>query len=169
VLVRTLLGIGAIASIIVGIILLATILGGIDVVDYNTQVAVGLTLLGAGIAYWILKPLIDIRIGSLTGVLTTTTREQQGTSNVSQVLGTPNSFEDGIQHYNTRDELPRFGELLGLAHKKIEMSALTFYIVTLQHIGDIETVINRGVKITFLLLNPDSTLSPKTCSKSARW
>jgi hypothetical protein len=78
VLVRTLLGIGAIASIIVGIILLATILGGIDVVDYNTQVAVGLTLLGAGIAYWILKPLIDIRIGSLTCVLTTTTREQQG-------------------------------------------------------------------------------------------
>jgi hypothetical protein len=87
--------------------------------------------------------------------------EQPGASSVSQVIGTPNSIENKVQHYNTRDELPRFGELLTLAHKKIEMSALTFYIVTLQHIGDVETAVNRGVKITLLLLNPDSTYVQK--------
>ena len=158
-LVRTLFGIGAIISIIVGIILLATILGGINVVDYNTQVAVGLTLLGAGIVYWIIKPFIVKKIEALMVVPTASsseTQEQGGASSVSQVVGTPNSIEDKVKHYNTRDELPRFGELLALAHKKIEMSALTFYIVTLQHIGDIETAVNREIKITLLLLNPNS-------------
>ena len=58
-LIRTLLGIGAVIALIVGIFLLSTLFGGIDLVEYATQLAAGLTLVVLPIAYWTFKPLID--------------------------------------------------------------------------------------------------------------
>jgi uncharacterized membrane protein len=69
VLVRTVLGVGTVIAIIIGIALLATVFGGIDLTDFNTQLAVGLVLLGVGAGYWTLKPQIDRRVANRpTGV-----------------------------------------------------------------------------------------------------
>jgi hypothetical protein len=64
VLIRTVIGIGAVTVIIIGIVLLATVFGGINLVDYVTQVAVGLTLVAFGIVYWTFKPYIDRRVAN---------------------------------------------------------------------------------------------------------
>ena len=63
-LVRTVLGIGAVIAIIIGIVLLATVFGGINLTDFNTQLAVSLVLLAVGTGYWTLKPQIDRRVAN---------------------------------------------------------------------------------------------------------
>jgi hypothetical protein len=119
---RKAIGLSAIGPL-TAVVVVMFVIGRIDLTDFITQLAVGLTLLIPVLAYFMFKPEIEKWIRSRkTSVSTTfssvTKQEQQGTSTVSQVIGNPNSIENGIQHYNTRDELPRFGELLGLAHKK---------------------------------------------------
>jgi hypothetical protein len=151
---RKVIGLLSIIGVII-IVVSLSVMGVIDLTDFYTQLAVGLILLIPTIGYFTLGPEIERRTTSRISTAESPRRTEQGPSSVSQVVGSPNSIENKIQHYNTRDEL-RFGELLSLAHKKIEMSALTFYIVTLQYLGDVETTINRGVKITFLLLDPHS-------------
>jgi hypothetical protein len=94
-------------------------------------------------------------------VLVTGDHETESQNSITLTLGHPNSVTNKIQNYNTRNELPRFNEFLALASKKVEMSALTFSIVTLQHIGDIETTLNRGIKVTFFILRPKSTYLKK--------
>lgn len=59
VIIRILLGGGAVIAILIGIVLLATIFGGIDLVDFNTGIAVSLIFLVLGIGYWTLKPHIE--------------------------------------------------------------------------------------------------------------
>ncbi len=63
-LIRTVLGIGAVIAIIIGIVLLTTVFGGIDLVDYITQITAGLTLVALGITYWTFKPQIDRRVAN---------------------------------------------------------------------------------------------------------
>lgn len=61
---RTVVGIGAIIAIAIGITLLATVFERIDLDDYITQLAGGLTLIGLGIVYWTFRPQIDRRMDS---------------------------------------------------------------------------------------------------------
>jgi len=60
-----------------------------------------------------------------------------------------------IHHYNTRQELP-FVDMLSIAKSTVEMSAVSFTILTLQHYEDVRFGINRGLKFTFLILDPNS-------------
>ena len=62
--IRTLIGIAAAIALIIGVVLILTLVGGINLIDYFTQVAVGLTLLIFGLIYWTFKPYIDRYIDS---------------------------------------------------------------------------------------------------------
>jgi hypothetical protein len=64
VLIRTVLGAVAVSAIIIGIILLATFLGGITLAEYLTQTAAALTVAACGIIYWMFKPQIDRRVSN---------------------------------------------------------------------------------------------------------
>jgi hypothetical protein len=74
---------------------------------------------------------------------------------VTKKLGSPDSIPDGIQIYNRRSLLP-FDEFLAEAKQQVDMLAVTFHCVTTGNIELIEETIYRGVRIMFVILNPDS-------------
>jgi hypothetical protein len=63
--------------------------------------------------------------------------------------------KQGIQHYERRSELP-FDEMVSKAETKLEISAITFRITTLNNYKTLKGLLSRRVRIIFLLLNPDS-------------
>lgn len=62
--VRLIVGVCAAVSLVIGLVLLVTLFGGINLTEYITQLAVGLTLLILGIIYWTFRPKIDQWLGS---------------------------------------------------------------------------------------------------------
>lgn len=63
---------------------------------------------------------------------------------------------NGIQHYENRSQLP-FDEMISKAEQKVEMSAITFRILTLSYYKILRGILSRRVHITFLLLSPESS------------
>jgi hypothetical protein len=74
---------------------------------------------------------------------------------LTKKLGSPDSINDGIQIYNRRSQLP-FDEFLAEAKQQVDMLAVTFHCVTTGNIELIEETIYRGVRVMFVILNPDS-------------
>lgn len=63
---------------------------------------------------------------------------------------------DARTHYETRSELPPFHMMLSLATRTISMSGLDFRIIVHSFMNVIRFHLNRGIQITFLVLNPNS-------------
>jgi hypothetical protein len=76
-------------------------------------------------------------------------------SQITKIIGHPDSVGNGIQYYNRRSHLP-FDEFLAQAHQRVDMLAVTFHCVTTSHIRLIEETIYRGIRVTFLILDPNS-------------
>ncbi len=76
-------------------------------------------------------------------------------SKSSASLNSNTQEEDVIRHYTTRDEL-KFHHMLSIAHDSVEMLASTFTIVTEQYYDELNYALNKGISLTFLLLDPDS-------------
>lgn len=74
---------------------------------------------------------------------------------VTKSLGQPDSLKEGIQYYTSRAEIS-LENLLSQAKKSVEMLALSFYNVTMNHISLIEQLIKNNVTVTFLVLDPSS-------------
>ena len=74
---------------------------------------------------------------------------------VTKELGNPDSTDKVVQHYNRRSHLP-LDKLPAEAHQRVDMLAVTFHCVTTSHIELIEETIYRGVRVTFLILDPNS-------------
>jgi hypothetical protein len=156
--VRLIVGACAVVSLLIGLVLLATLFGGINLTEYATQLAVGLTLLIFGIIYWTFRPKIDYWVDLKTGVKRSLIPAK--IMNDGKNLEQPKSMEvdlnvDPVQHYDTRDALP-FADMLSIAKSTVEMSAVSFTILTLQHYDHVRSGIARGLKFTFLILDPNS-------------
>jgi hypothetical protein len=74
---------------------------------------------------------------------------------LTKKLGSPDSISDGIQIYNRRSHLP-LDEFLTEAKQQVDMLAVTFHCITTGNIELIEETIYRGVRVMFVILNPDS-------------
>jgi hypothetical protein len=66
---------------------------------------------------------------------------------------------DGVRHYTNRSKLP-FDEMTSITNSTLKMSAITFTALRYNYYRILESLLNRGVTITFLLLNPDSKSVP---------
>jgi hypothetical protein len=77
-------------------------------------------------------------------------------TNVTQVLGSPVRIDQCIQYYDSRDQL-NFPEFMNLAKKEIQLSALTFTMLRLNHENLMRQLLVRKIRMTFLLLDPNST------------
>jgi hypothetical protein len=75
------------------------------------------------------------------------------TESTNTILSTPQV--DPIHHYCTWDALP-FVDMISIAKSTVEMSAVSFTILTLQHYEAVRSTIARGVKFTLLILDPNS-------------
>jgi hypothetical protein len=174
VLTRTLIGIASIIAIIIGIILLGILVGGINLADYVTQTAVGLTLLGFGILYWTIRPYLarrlDSKIHLSMALKHTKQQESKGTfikqggfrlpAEIPQIKQETSTISqppliEGKRHYENRSQLP-FDEMVYKVERRLEMSAITFRIMTYAYHGVLKRILSRRVHITFLVLNPDS-------------
>jgi len=147
----------AVASLLIGILLLVTLFGGINLTEYVTQLAAGLTLLILGIIYCTFRPKIDHWVESKTGVkkgLIPTQITNVG-NNIAKEQTDVRVEIEPVHHYKTRDALP-FADMLSIANSTVEMSAVSFTILTLQHYEDVSSAIARGLKFTFLILEPNS-------------
>jgi hypothetical protein len=83
---------------------------------------------------------------------------------VVQKIGQPVRIDDKkIQYYESRDQVD-FIQLLNLAKKEIRMSGLTFSLLTLNHSRLISQLTSQKIRLTFLILNPDSTHVEKQTS-----
>ena len=63
---------------------------------------------------------------------------------------------DRIVRYNSRSDLPPFHMMFSLSKATIEMSGLDFRIVVHSFMNIIRLHLKRGIRITFLLLDPNS-------------
>jgi hypothetical protein len=63
---------------------------------------------------------------------------------------------DGIHHYNSRLELPPFDRMLSCATVTVDMAGLDFRIVVHQFMSVIKDLIYLNIRVTFLLLDPNS-------------
>ena len=111
----------------------------IDMTDFFTQLAVGLTLLLPIIGYWGFKPSIDRYL-----------ERRKESNKVKREIGKPNSIEKGIQHYNSRDRIP-LKEILDNANDSVDMSALTFTVITYEDSSLIERKLKKRNKIYFCI------------------
>ncbi|MGA9155134.1 MAG: hypothetical protein WBZ36_31510 [Candidatus Nitrosopolaris sp.] len=141
---RKRIGLAAIAVIVVVVAILFRF-GGVKLTDFNTQLAVGLSLMVPVILYFMFKPEIESRL-----------RPSHLKKMVEQTQPQPDTLEgDVIRHYATRDEL-KFHHMLSIAHDSVEMLALTFTIVTEQYYDELNYALSKGISLTFLLLDPNS-------------
>jgi hypothetical protein len=153
--VRLIVGASAVVSLLIGLGLLVTLFGRINLIEYITQLAVGLTLLILGIIYWIFRPKIDYWVESKTSMKRSIpTKIMNDEDEETKPIDASANIEP-VHHYNTRDELP-FANMLSIAKSTVEMSAVSFTILTLQHYEDVRSAIARGLKFTFLILEPNS-------------
>lgn len=155
--VRTVLGVSAILACIGGIMLLATLFGGINLVEYATQLAVGLTLVALGVAYWMFRPRID-RWTEITHN-NRTPRIIEHWALFSHAKRNPDVRREvihPIHHYNSRQELPSFSKMLSITGNSVDFVGLDFRIIIHQFMSVIRDLIYRNVRVTFLLLDPNS-------------
>lgn len=83
-----------------------------------------------------------------------------GTHKTDPLLGTPHNEEHGIRYYRLRSELPKIDHILSLDMiESVEILSVTSYILMLDHWVSIESAVNRGVKMTFLILDPQDSSS----------
>jgi hypothetical protein len=71
-------------------------------------------------------------------------------------IGTPDKIDKGIRYYKIRSHLPSFEEMTSMAKTAIKMSAITFTTLRYGHINGIKKLLQQGISITFLLLDPQS-------------
>jgi hypothetical protein len=147
---------GIVVTMIVAILF---VYGGVNLGEFTTQLAVGLTLLLPAIAYFAFKPKINKLIKSEIRKIENIPQiahniQQQETKTNSQPVQP--IIKSGIRHYENRSQLP-FGEVISKAEQNVEMSAITFRILTLSYHHILRGILSRRVHITFLLLKPDSS------------
>ena len=116
--------------------------------DFFTQLAVGLTLLLPIIGYWGFKPYIDRYLEKRKTLDSNKLIEESNEIN----LGHP-KFENNIYHYNSREELPKFSDLINYATESVDICAITSILMILQHSDVIKKSIRKGIKFTFLLFD----------------
>jgi len=78
-------------------------------------------------------------------------------SQVQKEIGYPNSIENGIQHYNSRDRIP-FSKIIDEATKSVDLSGLTFNIIRLNDLELIERKLNKGLVFTFIFPDINSKI-----------
>jgi hypothetical protein len=66
---------------------------------------------------------------------------------------------EGLKQYKSRSELP-FKEMLSKANVTVDMAGLDFRIVVHQYMSDIRMLIHKDIRVTFLILDPDSEQVP---------
>ncbi|MGB8935693.1 MAG: hypothetical protein WCC17_11375 [Candidatus Nitrosopolaris sp.] len=140
--VRLIVGVCAAVSLVIGLVLLVTLFGGINLTEYITQLAVGLTLLILGIIYWTFRPKIDQWLGSEPSI--------KVSSNQCWILfthakGNPDIdiFQNDRKHeYNSRSELPAFDKMLSIAKNTIDMCGLDLRIIVLL------TLVHKDICVT---------------------
>lgn len=140
--VRLIVGVCAAVSLVIGLVLLVTLFGGINLTEYITQLAVGLTLLMLGIIYWTFRPKIDQWLGSEPSI--------KVSSNRCWILfthakGNPDIdiFQNDRKHeYNSRSELPAFDKMLSIAKNTIDMCGLDLRIIVLL------TLVHKDICVT---------------------
>lgn len=140
-LILTIISIISLGIAIVGIFINTTI----NMADFYTQLLVGLILLIPIIGVWGCKPYIDRFL------------ERRKSSfdfeeNKELKLGHP-KFENKIYHYHSREELPKFSDLINYATESVDICAITSELMVLQHSNVIKNAIRRGIKFTFLLFD----------------
>lgn len=124
----------------------------IDMADFFTQLAVGLTLLLPIIGYWGFKPYIDRFLEKRKNSLDSNKLiEESNEINLGHPI-----FENNIYHYKSREELPKFSDLTNYATESVDICALTSTLMILQHSDVIKKSIRKGIKFTFLLFDKHS-------------
>ena len=118
----------------------------INMPDYSTELAVGLTLLLPIIGYWGFKPSIERFL-----------ERRKESNKVKREIGKPNSIEKGIQHYNSRERIP-LKEILDNTNDSVDMSALTFTVIRYEDSSLIERKLKKGIKFTFILPDINSKI-----------
>jgi hypothetical protein len=63
---------------------------------------------------------------------------------------------EGLKQYKSRSELPPFDKMLSIAEVTVDMSGLDFRIVVHQFMTVIRQLVHKNIRVTFLLLDPDS-------------
>jgi hypothetical protein len=81
--------------------------------------------------------------------------------------GEPNYINDGIRYYRSRDRLPSMNALLSIKElKSLEILAITHYLLVLNYIDSIKNALERGVKITIYILDPNDIESITTQTRN---
>jgi len=81
--------------------------------------------------------------------------------------GEPNYINDGIRHYRSRDRLPSMNALLAIKElKSLEILAITHYLLVLNYIDSIKDALERDVKITIYILDPNDIESITTQTRN---
>jgi hypothetical protein len=70
------------------------------------------------------------------------------------IIGIPDNIENGVRHYRNRSKLPSFADMTSIARNNIRMIAITFTTLRLNDFTVIESLLDKGITITFLLLEP---------------
>jgi hypothetical protein len=78
-------------------------------------------------------------------------------SQVQKEIGNPNSFDKGIQHYNSRDRIP-FSKIIDEAKKTVDLSGLTFNLIRLNDLDLIEQKLQNGVEFIFIFPDINSKI-----------
>lgn len=132
---------------------------GIQSLEFNVDfIKFGLGIIGiagASILGYALFLQLRRKLSQRTITVTKEMSEPNPPLPVSKVLGNPDSVDNGVQVFNRRSHLP-FDEFLAEADQRVDMIAVTFHCVTTSHIGLIEDTIYRGIRVTFLILDPNS-------------
>ena len=74
---------------------------------------------------------------------------------ITKKLGSPR-IDEGIQKYENRDDLPKLNQLIANATKTVDMSALSYYLMILDHSNVIKKALKKGIKFTLLILDANS-------------
>ena len=127
--------------------------GKINLVDFYTGLAISLVLSILALLSWTFKPELDRFSEKRKKSLEI---DKQNKEMVQRTIGKPNKIDNGIQHYDTREDLPKFNELINSATETVDMSAITYTIMILHHSNVIKKALKKGIKFTFLLLDKDS-------------
>jgi hypothetical protein len=138
------------------VLLLIFSTGHVRMADYYTQVASALTLSILGLGFWTLKPQLskwfnaDDESNTAVKLVNTVVSEPPA-------IGQPVRVDEikRIWYYDRRDQI-KFPEFMKLAKKKIRMSAITFSILTLTHEDLLCELASSKIKLTFLILDPNS-------------
>jgi len=118
--------------------------------DFYTGLAISIVLALLGLLSWTFKSEIE---------KFSEKRKKSVEVNIEKVqkeIGKPNRIDNGIQQYESRDDLPKFKELIAIATETVDMSGLSFTLMILQHSNVIKKALKKGRNITFLILDVNS-------------